>query len=187
MAHLMEACERKKRIITILIMHLEMLNLFTLMTMMLCYFALSKRLKKRKRTWDCYERSLVREVHFQRIIYTSDVACIENTRMDRPAFHKLCKMLKGIGGLVPTQHMCVEELVAMFLHILAHHIKNRMIRRQFVRSGETISRHFMNVLLALVKCQRCWQAWQPAILQLNGVQQLETWHSCYVLKNKYIP
>jgi hypothetical protein len=154
MAHLMEACERKKRIVTILIMHLEMLNLFTLMTMMLCYFALSKRLKKRKRTWDCYERSLVREVHFQRIIYTSDVACIENTRMDRPAFHKLCEMLKGIGGLVPTQHMCVEELVAMFLHILAHHVKNRMIRRQFVRSGETISRHFMNVLLALVKCHK---------------------------------
>lgn len=125
----MEVRERKKKIITILIMHLEMLNLFTLMIMMLCYFSLSNRLKKRKRSWDCYERSLVREVHFHRIIYTSDVACIENTRMDRAVFHKLCEMLKGIGGLVPTRHMFIEELVAMFLHILAHHVKNRMIRR----------------------------------------------------------
>ncbi|XP_058732722.1 uncharacterized protein LOC131604289 [Vicia villosa] len=74
--------------------------------------------------------------------------------MDMAAFHKLCEMLKGIGGLVPTRHMCVEELVAMFLHILAHHVKNRMIRRQFVRSGETISRNFMNVLLALLKCHK---------------------------------
>jgi hypothetical protein len=50
--------------------------------------------------------------------------------------------------------MCVEELVAMFLHILAHHVKNRMIRRQFVRSGETIIRHFINVLLSVLRCHK---------------------------------
>ncbi|KAK2405353.1 hypothetical protein QL285_054599 [Trifolium repens] len=124
------------------------------MAIMLCYIALSKRSKKRKRSWDCYERSLIREVHFRRIIYVSDLACIENTRMDRAAFHKLCDMLQVIGGLHPTRHMCVEELVAMFLHILAHHVKNRMIRRQFVRSGETISRHFINVLLSVLRCHK---------------------------------
>ncbi|XP_057446469.1 protein ANTAGONIST OF LIKE HETEROCHROMATIN PROTEIN 1-like [Lotus japonicus] len=82
----------------------------------------------------------------------NDVACIENTRMDRAAFHKLCEMLRTVGGLLPTRHMCVEELVAMFLHILAHHAKNRIIKRQFVRSGETISRHFSKVLLAVLRC-----------------------------------
>jgi hypothetical protein len=57
MAHLMDARQRKKKIITlILIMHLEMLNFFTLMAMMLCYLALSKPLKKQKRSRDCYER-----------------------------------------------------------------------------------------------------------------------------------
>jgi hypothetical protein len=50
--------------------------------------------------------------------------------------------------------MSVEELVAMFLHILAHHVKNRMIKRQFVRSGETINRNFINVLLAVLRCHK---------------------------------
>jgi len=73
----------------------------------------------------------------------SDLACIENTRMDIDVFHKLCDMLQVIGGLLHTRHMCVKELVAIFLHILAHHVKNRMI-----------SRHFSNVLLAVLKCHK---------------------------------
>jgi hypothetical protein len=32
--------------------------------------------------------------------------------------------------------------VAMFLYILAHHVKNRIVKHQFRRLGETISRHF---------------------------------------------
>ena len=40
----------------ILIMHFEMLNFFTLMTIMLCYLVLSKRMKKRIRSRECYER-----------------------------------------------------------------------------------------------------------------------------------
>ncbi|KAA0050755.1 putative nuclease HARBI1 [Cucumis melo var. makuwa] len=43
------------------------------------------------------------------------------------------------------------EMVAMFLHILAHDMKNRMIQRQFVQSGETVSRHFNLVLLAVLR------------------------------------
>jgi len=57
MAHLMEARRRKKKIISmILIMHFEMLNFFTLMTIMLCCLVLSKRMKKRVRSQDSYER-----------------------------------------------------------------------------------------------------------------------------------
>ncbi|XP_061365999.1 protein ALP1-like [Gastrolobium bilobum] len=48
--------------------------------------------------------------------------------------------------------MGVEEMVAIFLHILAHDVKNRIIKRQFMRSGETVSRQFTNVLLAVVRC-----------------------------------
>lgn len=44
----------------------------------------------------------------------------------------------------------VEEMVAMFLHILAHDPKNQMIQKEFVRSGETISQHFNIVLFAMV-------------------------------------
>uniref|UniRef100_A0A9I9EE99 Retrotransposon protein n=1 Tax=Cucumis melo TaxID=3656 RepID=A0A9I9EE99_CUCME len=42
-------------------------------------------------------------------------------------------------------------MVAMFLHVLAHDVKNRVIQREFVRSGETVSLHFNLVLLAVVR------------------------------------
>ncbi|XLS90203.1 hypothetical protein HN51_066211, partial [Arachis hypogaea] len=70
---------------------------------------------------------------------TEDETCIENTRMDRCAFHALCNMLKRGRRLEPSRNMGVEEMVAMFLHIIAHDVKIRVIKRQFVRSEETIS------------------------------------------------
>ncbi|XP_008455792.1 protein ALP1-like [Cucumis melo] len=68
--------------------------------------------------------------------------------MDRRCFAILCHLLRTTAGLVETEVIDVEEMVAMFLHILAHDVKNRMIQREFVRSGETVSRHFNIVLLA---------------------------------------
>jgi hypothetical protein len=60
-------------------------------------------------------------------------------------------MLKARGRLKATKHMLVDEQVAMFLYILAHHVKNRIVKRQFRRSGETISRHFKSVLHAVIR------------------------------------
>lgn len=62
-------------------------------------------------------------------------------------------MLDSIGGLKPTKHMLVDEQVAMFLHILAHHVKNRVIQFEFGRSGETISRYFNFVLNAMMRLE----------------------------------
>lgn len=71
----------------------------------------------------------VRDINFNRIIYIIDITCIENTRMDRKSFYKLCELLKTIGKLVPTKIMGVEEQVAIFLHIWAHDVENSVIER----------------------------------------------------------
>ncbi|KAL0557101.1 hypothetical protein IC582_005619 [Cucumis melo] len=71
--------------------------------------------------------------------------------MDRRFFSILCHLLRTTAGLVGIEVIDVEEMVAMFLHILTHDVKNRMIQRQFVRSGETVSRHFNLVLLAILR------------------------------------
>ncbi|TYK08565.1 retrotransposon protein [Cucumis melo var. makuwa] len=71
--------------------------------------------------------------------------------MDRRCFAILCHLLRTITGLTSTEVVDVEEMVAMFLHILAHDVKNRVIQREFMRSGETISRHFNMVLLAVIR------------------------------------
>ncbi|XP_008779183.2 uncharacterized protein LOC103698914 [Phoenix dactylifera] len=42
--------------------------------------------------------------------------------------------------------MDIEEMVAIFLHIISHDVKNRIIKRQVARSSETISRQFHAVL-----------------------------------------
>ena len=70
--------------------------------------------------------------------------------MDPQAFEGLCDILRRDGDLQDTQHATVEEQVAKFLHILSHNVKNRTISFFFCHSGETISRHFHNVLRSII-------------------------------------
>ena len=96
-------------------------------------------------------RHQIRQLSYFRIIHSSDLVCRENTRMDGRIFSILCHLLRTIAGLTSIEIIDVKEMVAMFLHILAHDVKNRVIQRDFVRSGETVSRHFNLVLLAVLR------------------------------------
>lgn len=84
------------------------------------------------------------------LVYSSESTCFNQLRMSRATFVRLCGMLETIGGLKPTKNMLVDEQVAIFVNILAHHVKNRAIQFQFGRSGESISRHFHTVLNAMM-------------------------------------
>ena len=88
------------------------------------------------------------------IIYESDILCVEQLQMDRRCFWTLCNLVTDIGGLRDTRNVKVEEMVAMFLHILPHDEKSRSMRTDYQRSQETISRHFNNVLGAVLKLWR---------------------------------
>ncbi|KAG8367162.1 hypothetical protein BUALT_Bualt16G0043900 [Buddleja alternifolia] len=85
------------------------------------------------------------------LISYNDETCINNLRMSRNAFGRLCFILENVGGLSPTKNVLVSEQVAIFLSVLAHHMKNRIVKHHFKRSGYTISTHFNNVLTALLK------------------------------------
>lgn len=90
--------------------------------------------------------------YLNRVVYESDIKCIDKLRMDRQCFHKLCRLLTTNGGLRGTKNVLVEEMVAMFLNIIAHHVKNRIIKFDFLRSAETVSRHFHAVLKSIILC-----------------------------------
>ncbi|KAH6786760.1 hypothetical protein C2S52_006312 [Perilla frutescens var. hirtella] len=62
-------------------------------------------------------------------------------------------MLETTGQLRATRNLTVDEQVAMFIYILAHHQKNRTMKTNFLRSGETISRYFNKVLNAVLRIQ----------------------------------
>ncbi|XXG68293.1 hypothetical protein AAC387_Pa06g1412 [Persea americana] len=48
-----------------------------------------------------------------------------------------------------TRQVSVEEVVAEFMHTIAHSVRNRINSFRFFRYGETISRHFQEVLYAI--------------------------------------
>ncbi|RWR76160.1 putative nuclease HARBI1 [Cinnamomum micranthum f. kanehirae] len=73
--------------------------------------------------------------------------------MTRRPFVKLCHLLSTIGKLEPTRHMLFDEQVAISLHILAHHVKNRVIQNEFNCSAESISRHFKMFFIAVIRLQ----------------------------------
>ncbi|KAL0550222.1 hypothetical protein IC582_014726 [Cucumis melo] len=96
-------------------------------------------------------RHRIRQLAYFRMIHASDLVCCQSTRMDRRCFAILCHLLRTIGGLTSIEVVNVKEMVAMFLHILAHDVKKRVIQRKFMRSGETIFRHFHMVLFAIIR------------------------------------
>ncbi|XP_074561596.1 uncharacterized protein LOC141817872 [Curcuma longa] len=73
--------------------------------------------------------------------------------MDRRSLDKLCYMLTNHGKLKGNKNMSISELVISFLHIIAHNVKNRVLKRQTARSGETVSRQFHSVLNSVLRLQ----------------------------------
>ncbi|KAL8540885.1 hypothetical protein ACS0TY_002215 [Phlomoides rotata] len=85
------------------------------------------------------------------LLHVNDEDCRNKLQMDRTSFYRLCSILQHVGGLKPSKYVNVFEKVAMFLIILAHHSKNRCVKFQFKRSGQTVSKIFHSVLRSVLK------------------------------------
>ncbi|XP_057458064.1 uncharacterized protein LOC130748834 [Lotus japonicus] len=79
--------------------------------------------------------------------------CRDIIRMGTEAFLRLCQKIRGTGLVKDNIWSTVEEQVAKFLHIIGHNVKNRVVSFFFHRSGETVSRHFHNVLHSIISLQ----------------------------------
>jgi hypothetical protein len=100
-----------------------------------------------------YQLKTQAEEHRQRalqMIYMStDRECVSMIRMSRAPFFALCDLFRQ-RGLVPKTFGCsVEEQVAMFLHIVGHNQRFRVVHNSFVRSIEIVHRNFHQVLYAI--------------------------------------
>jgi hypothetical protein len=62
----------------------------------------------------------------------------------------LCAILQERCGLRDSVYVSVEEKVAMFLLVVGHGLKLRLLRSYYKRYLETISRHFSDVLTAIL-------------------------------------
>lgn len=153
MARLDLAATRRKRNIALLSFWLSMMQLtnwFWLIVVKHVEYRVNSMNLRPRYQYAFYER---RE-YINKIIYASDSACRNTTRMNRETFVRLCTRLEATGKISSTKNMLVDEQVAVTLHILAHHQKQRTIGNNFERSGETISRHFRQVINSIVSIQR---------------------------------
>jgi hypothetical protein len=63
-------------------------------------------------------------------------------------------MLREKCGLRESVYVAVEEKVAMFLLVVGHGLKMRLLRGQYKRSLGTISAHFSEVLTAILSLHK---------------------------------
>lgn len=107
------------------------------------------RYRVKEVTWNERERSQTRATWMNTL--RNNRICQEQLRLDIGCFENLCHILQSKGRLMTTRNVTVKEIVALFLHILAHDLKNRTIQALFAHSGETVSRQFHVVLRSMLK------------------------------------
>ena len=96
------------------------------------------------------KRSAKRAHYLSKLTEGRDEECISQLSLNKASFDYLCDLLRVRGQLKDTREVTVEAEVTACLHILAHAVKNRTIASRFMRSGETVSRHFHGVLNAIL-------------------------------------
>jgi len=115
----------------------------------------SSKLKRRREDDEpiCYGPRLEADEHREKnisLIYNStDAECIAMLRMSRAPFFPLCNLFRQRSLVLYSINAFVEEQVAMFLHVVGHNQRFRVVHQSFRRSIETVSRHFHQVLFAV--------------------------------------
>jgi hypothetical protein len=95
------------------------------------------------------ERDMQRQKNLAYIYHSNDTICVNQLRMKRAPFFQLCDLFRSRGLLKDSIHINIEEQVAMFLHVVGHNQRFRCMQVPFLRSVETLSRYFQEVLYAV--------------------------------------
>src|SRR5687767_10323667 len=86
-----------------------------------------------------------RQANLNKNFNGNDIECVNMLRMRRAPFFNLCNLLRDRNLLRDTINSTVEEQVAMFLHVVGHNQRFRVIHQTFRRSMKTVSRYFREV------------------------------------------
>jgi len=95
------------------------------------------------------KRDEERQANLNKMYNCNDVECVNMLRMRRAPFFHLCNLLRSRNLLRDSINSTVEEQVAMFLHVVGHNQRFRVIHQNWRRSVERVSRSFKEVLYAI--------------------------------------
>ena len=99
-------------------------------------------------------KDIERGFYQQRVIESSDTNCLNMFRMSRELFIQAFFIAKDQGPTTSTQHVTMNDQLAVFLYIVGHNDRNRFLEVNFIRSCETISRYFQQTLRAIGELHR---------------------------------
>ena len=68
-----------------------------------------------------------REEYINSVLHGTSINCVNQLRMKPIAFHHLCHILTEGEHVHPTIHMSVTEQVFIFLHIIGHNVRFRVM------------------------------------------------------------
>jgi hypothetical protein len=132
--------------------HLLKLRASALVVAISCWMfaCLTRRLFHPRVTYGpMFQRDIERQANLRFIYESDDIQCVELLRMSKVPFFELCGLFRSRHMLRDSIHSSVEEQVAMFLHVVGHNQRFRVLKFTFRRSTETISRYFHEVLSAI--------------------------------------
>ncbi|PPD80543.1 hypothetical protein GOBAR_DD22529 [Gossypium barbadense] len=99
-------------------------------------------------------RDYERENYINSILYNGDQHCIDMIRMRPIAFFNLCDILSTNNLLQSSKSVDIREQVVIFLHIIGHNVRFRVIGSRYYRSIQTVHHYFRVVLRAILKLYR---------------------------------
>ena len=95
-----------------------------------------------------------REEYINSVLHGTEINCVNQLRMKPIAFHRLCDILTEGEHVRPTIHMSITEQVFIFLHIIGHNVRFRVMGSRIYRSTKTVYRYFKVVLRGVLKLYR---------------------------------
>ena len=131
--------------------------LASIASVLLVRIALLRKLRRRRRRLPrtpYVNHAAEREEYINSILHGSERYCVNQIRMKSIAFHHLCHILTEGEHVCPTIHMFVTEQVFIFLHIIGHNMRFRVMGSRIYRSTETIHRYFKVILRGVLKLYR---------------------------------
>jgi hypothetical protein len=108
----------------------------------------SKRLLRRE---PHVNREYERGIYMDSILYGGKQDCIDQIRMSPTSFFGLYKILADNNLIRETINMSIKEQVLMFLHIIGHNVRFRVVGGRFYRSIEFVHRYFRVVLIGVLR------------------------------------
>ena len=135
------------------------------------WFRTTLREPMNKKRYNMYYRLYAQMDRNFRLFEEDHEACIDNLRMDMDCFNRLCEVLEVSCGLFNNRHVTVKEQVGIFLSILAHNKKSKIIHFDFIRSGETISKYFHLVLNAILSLHKRFLVVAEPVNETNATER----------------